>query len=306
MLADQPEQHLPTFSHLQVEPDRALAAVQREEQRRGRARLHARVLRRRPADVVAEPGVLDLEHVGAVVGEQQRADSRRAAAARGRAPGCRAQRARSCEHRSAPRRPSRRGGRRPRPSARARADEVAVGARHRAVRAGRSCPPARRAPSRRAPAPRRRASTAAREIPISPQWLPAGMLSTIAARLRAVGGTPPSTPITQETCSGGVQHALVDERLERADVPEVEALVLGLDPELVHRLEQRDDLVERVGEDHREHEVAPAARVLRVVHRAHVQRRDVGPERAQVGDPLLDRHADRARGEVDDDVDLGA
>ena len=28
------------------------------------------------------------------------------------------------------------------------------------------------------------------------------MLSTIAARLRAVGGTPPSTPITQETCSG--------------------------------------------------------------------------------------------------------
>ncbi len=28
------------------------------------------------------------------------------------------------------------------------------------------------------------------------------MLSTIAARLRAVGGTPPSTPMTQETWSG--------------------------------------------------------------------------------------------------------
>ena len=28
------------------------------------------------------------------------------------------------------------------------------------------------------------------------------MLSTIAARLRAVGGMPPTTPITQSTCSG--------------------------------------------------------------------------------------------------------
>ncbi len=28
------------------------------------------------------------------------------------------------------------------------------------------------------------------------------MLSTIAARLRAVGGIPPTTPITQSTCSG--------------------------------------------------------------------------------------------------------
>ena len=64
---------------------------------------------------------------------------------------------------------------------------------------------------------------------------------------------------------------LVDERLERSDVPEIEALVLGLDAELVHRFQQRDDLLERVGEDHREHELAPAARVLRVIHRTHVQ-----------------------------------
>ncbi len=28
------------------------------------------------------------------------------------------------------------------------------------------------------------------------------MLSTIAARLRGVGGMPPTTPITQSTCSG--------------------------------------------------------------------------------------------------------
>ena len=102
------------------------------------------------------------------------------------------------------------------------------------------------------------------------------------------------------------QHALVDERLERADVAEVEALVLGLDAELVHRLEQRDDLLERVREDHREHEVVARARVLRVVHRAHVQRGDLRLELAQVGDPLLDGDADRAGREVDDDVDLGA
>ena len=47
-----------------------------------------------------------------------------------------------------------------------------------------------------------------RPIPISPQWLPAGRLSTIAARLRAVGGTPPSTPITHDTCSGGCSTPL--------------------------------------------------------------------------------------------------
>src|SRR3712207_6909320 len=40
-----------------------------------------------------------------------------------------------------------------------------------------------------------------------------------------------------------------------------------------------------------EHEVAAAARVLRVVHGAHVQRPDVGAQLAQVGDPLL--HRDR-------------
>ena len=41
-----------------------------------------------------------------------------------------------------------------------------------------------------------------REIPITPQCEPSGMFSTIAARLRAVGGMPPTTPITQSTCSG--------------------------------------------------------------------------------------------------------
>ena len=47
-------------------------------------------------------------------------------------------------------------------------------------------------------------------------------------------------------------------------------------------------------------------RVLGVVHRAHVQRGDVGPQRPQVLEPLLDRDPDRAGRVVDDHVaDLG-
>ncbi len=134
-----------------------------------------------------------------------------------------------------------------------------------------------------------------REIPITPQWEPAGMLSTIAARLRAVGGMPPVTPITQSTCSGVFSTPHVDQRSEAADVADVEALVLGFDAQLVHRLEQLDDLLERVREDHLEHEVLARARVLGVVHRAHVQRRHLRAAGAQVGHALLHRHADRAR-----------
>ena len=86
----------------------------------------------------------------------------------------------------------------------------------------------------------------------------------------------------------------------------VEALVLGLDPELVHLGEELSDRVEAVLEDRLEDEVLAPPGVLRVVHRAHVQRGDVGPKRAQVLEPLLDRHADRAGRVVDDHVvDLG-
>ncbi|MBV9049822.1 MAG: 3-keto-5-aminohexanoate cleavage protein, partial [Solirubrobacterales bacterium] len=53
---------------------------------------------------------------------------------------------------------------------------------------------------------------------------------------------------------GGVQIH-VHERLERGDVSDVEAFVLGLDAQATHGLKQLDDLVERVGEDELEHEV---------------------------------------------------
>jgi hypothetical protein len=59
---------------LQVEADRALVAVEREEPHGLRGVLDARRRGHRPADVVAHPRVLDLDDVGAVVREQQRAE----------------------------------------------------------------------------------------------------------------------------------------------------------------------------------------------------------------------------------------
>ena len=75
VLAHEREQQLAPGVLLEVDADRALVAVQREKQRRARARRRALDIRRRPADVVAHPHVLDLQHVGAVVGEQQRAEA---------------------------------------------------------------------------------------------------------------------------------------------------------------------------------------------------------------------------------------
>jgi hypothetical protein len=85
-------------------------------------------------------------------------------------------------------------------------------------------------------------------------------------------------------------------------VAEVEALALRLDAERPELRDELDDLRERVLEDHVEDERLAGARVLGVVHRAHVQRGHVRAQRAQVGQAGLERDADRARGEVDDDV----
>ena len=139
-----------------------------------------------------------------------------------------------------------------------------------------------------------------REIPITPQWEPSGMLETIAARLEAVGGIPPSDPHHAVHVQRGVQQAHVDQRREAPDVADVEALVLGFDAQLVHRFEQLDDLLERVGEHHVEDELFAGAGVLGVVHRAHVQRRHLRAAGTEVLDPLGHRDADRAGGEVDD------
>ncbi len=50
---------------------------------------------------------------------------------------------------------------------------------------------------------------------------------------------PPVTPMTQEIWSGSLEQAHVDERVEVGHVAGVEALVLGADAQLAHRLEQR-------------------------------------------------------------------
>src|SRR5206468_9751111 len=69
------QENLPAVLRLEVEADRALVAVEREEERRGGRGLGAGVLGRRPAHVVPHARVLDLEHLRPQVGEEQRAES---------------------------------------------------------------------------------------------------------------------------------------------------------------------------------------------------------------------------------------
>src|SRR5262249_14927268 len=72
---DGPQERLSPLRVLEVQADRALAAGQREEQRRLGGLVDAVVVGRRGADVVAGAGVLDLDDVGAEVAEQQRAEA---------------------------------------------------------------------------------------------------------------------------------------------------------------------------------------------------------------------------------------
>ena len=109
-------------------------------------------------------------------------------------------------------------------------------------------------------------------------------------------------PHHQRDLQRGLQRLHVEERVEVGDVAGVEALVLGLDSEREHLLDELGDQVEAVLEHRLEDEVLAPPRVLGVVHRAHVQRGDVGGELAQVREPLFDGHADRAGRVVDDHV----
>ena len=188
-VAHQAQQHLAAPLVLEVDADRALVAVQGQEQRRAGARLGALVVRRRPAHVVAQAGVLDLDHVGAEVGQQQRAEPA-------------GQQPRQVQHadpvRAAGSRALRSDARPPRGAA-SRTPSICarLGHRRRAPpdvlrsaggpwrsarrwsapscrREGRSCPPARRGSSRPASARPPPASTGAREMPITPQCEPGG------------------------------------------------------------------------------------------------------------------------------------
>jgi len=75
---DQAQQCLLAHLALEIEADRALATVEREVKSRARAQLLllvGAVIGRGPADVVAHAGVLDLEHLGAEIGKEQRAEA---------------------------------------------------------------------------------------------------------------------------------------------------------------------------------------------------------------------------------------
>jgi len=71
VLAHQAQQHLAGALLLQVEPNRALAAVQCQVERGLGGVVGALVVGRRPAHVVAHPRVLDLQHLGAEVRQEQ-------------------------------------------------------------------------------------------------------------------------------------------------------------------------------------------------------------------------------------------
>jgi hypothetical protein len=73
--AHRAQERLAPHVALEVQANRALAAVQRQEERGLRRVLDAVVERRPGAQVVAHSRVLDLDHVGAEVGEQQRAEA---------------------------------------------------------------------------------------------------------------------------------------------------------------------------------------------------------------------------------------
>ena len=76
-VADEAQEGVASPVGLEVEADRALAAVQRQKQRALGRVGGALVVGRRPADVVAHPGVLHLDDVGAEVGEHQRTEPAR-------------------------------------------------------------------------------------------------------------------------------------------------------------------------------------------------------------------------------------
>ena len=124
----------------------------------------------------------------------------------------------------------------------------------------------------------------------------------MCARFLALGRIPPVTPITHDTWSGSDSSPMSISGSRLATCPESKHSCSGRMPSSFIAVDELDDRVERVLEHGLEHEVLALRRVLRVVHRAHVERGHVRPQLAQVLDPLLDRDADRAGRVVDDHV----
>jgi len=73
--AHEPQQHVSALLGLEIDADRSLAPVEREEHRALGGVICTLVVRRRPAHVVAHAGVLHLQDVGAEVGQHQRAEA---------------------------------------------------------------------------------------------------------------------------------------------------------------------------------------------------------------------------------------
>ena len=126
------------------------------------------------------------------------------------------------------------------------------------------------------------------------------------ARLRAVAGTPPTTPMTNRRAAARDSRPMSTSGASDPTWPVSKHSCSGLIPQLVHRLEQRDDLVERVGEDPWNTNALRAASTSRSSSSPCSARRPPAAAR-EVRDALLDAHADGAGRVVDDHLvaDLG-
>src|SRR5215831_805456 len=102
------------------------------------------------------------------------------------------------------------------------------------------------------------------------------------------------------------EHPDVDQWTCVAHVTAVEALHLGPNARLIHRLEKESDVRKGVGEDVVVIELLALFRVDGIVHRPHVQGRHIRLELPDVGNSLVRRDANGAGREVDYHVGAGA
>ena len=111
---------------------------------------------------------------------------------------------------------------------------------------------------------------------LSVKFIDEDVLAEIAARLHGqvfgAGAEAPEDAHDEAELERHAQQSLVEQRPDAVRMAHVEALQLGLHACLVHDAKQVADVLERVLEYEVEDEFLPPGRVLRVVHRPHVER----------------------------------
>ena len=303
-------------SVLRFEPDRALAAVEREEQRR-RGRLVGALVVAAATSGCSRPSRCPRPSA-------RRRRSRRAAASRSR-PGAAAMRSRTRTPSERRRRSCRRAAAaRPRLPSSSRAsstvagapadvlhhlarlrDQVAVRARHLAVRQVEVVLEARRARCRRAPRAAAISVHWSRLMPITPQLFaaPSGDLlghvrEVLRGRADPAGHAHHARHLERLATGGPCRSAGRGSPRGRSRSTRARAGCRARSSRSTNSMIVSNEFSKTVLKT----KSFRCGGVLRVVHRAHVERRHVRPQLAQVLDPLLDRDADGAGRVVDDHV----